>query len=150
MSMPDIRQLLPHSGPMVLLDRVVVADDESMCAEVRIRSDSLFCADGGVGAWIGLEYMAQTIGAYAGYTAWLRGEPIKIGYLLGTRCYECRRAVFAVGTLLRIHVKRVLRSENGLASFECHIDDDIGAIASAHLSVYQPADETQISEESSA
>ena len=55
MSMPDIRQLLPHSGLMVLLDRVVVADDESMCAEVRVRSDSLFCADGGVGAWIGLE-----------------------------------------------------------------------------------------------
>jgi predicted hotdog family 3-hydroxylacyl-ACP dehydratase len=91
--------------------------------------------------------MAQTIGAYAGYTAWLRGEPIKIGYLLGTRCYECRRPLFAVGTVLRIHVKRVLRSENGLASFECRIDDEIGPIASAHLSVYQPADETQISEE---
>jgi len=37
-----------------------------------------------------------------------------------------------------------------LASFECRIDDEIGPIASAHVSVYQPADETQISEESSA
>ena len=108
MSMPDIRQLLPHSGPMVLLDRVVVADDESMCAEVRIRSDSFFCADGGVGAWVGLEYMAQTIGAYAGYTAWLRGEPIKIGYLLGTRCYECRRPLFA-GSACRRYRKALCR-----------------------------------------
>jgi predicted hotdog family 3-hydroxylacyl-ACP dehydratase len=150
MSMPNIRQLLPHSGPMVLLDRVVAVDDESACAEVRIRSDGLFCADGGVGAWVGLEYMAQTIGAYAGYAARLRGEPIKVGYLLGTRRYECARPVFSVGTLLRIHIKRVLQSENGLASFECHIDDETGQIASANLSVFQPVDETQIPEESSA
>ena len=46
-----------------------------------------------------------------------------------------------VGMLLRIHVKRVLQSENGLASFECRIDDEIGQIASANLSVFQPAED---------
>jgi len=91
MDMPDIRTLVPHAGPMVLLDRVISADEESLCAEVRIRHDSLFCRAGAVGAWVGLEYMAQAIGAYAGFTACLRGEPIKLGYLLGTRCYECTR-----------------------------------------------------------
>ena len=69
MEMPDIRTLVPHAGPMVLLDRVISADDENLCAEVRIRADSLFCVAGEVGAWAGLEYMAQAIGAYAGYTA---------------------------------------------------------------------------------
>ena len=63
MSIPDIRSLLPHSGPMVLLDRVIAADEESLCAEVRIRENSLFCNADGVGAWVGLEYMAQAIGA---------------------------------------------------------------------------------------
>ena len=66
MEMPDIRTLVPHAGPMVLLDRVVSVDDENLCAEVRIRADSLFCVAGEVGAWAGLEYMAQAIGAYAG------------------------------------------------------------------------------------
>jgi predicted hotdog family 3-hydroxylacyl-ACP dehydratase len=141
MDITDIRSLLPHSGPMVLLDRVIAADDESLSAEVRIRSDSLFCADGGVGAWVGLEYMAQAIGAYAGYNARLRGEPIKLGYLLGTRCYECTRPVFAVGTLLRVRVKRMLQSENGLASFACRIDDENSQIAGANLTVFQPADD---------
>jgi predicted hotdog family 3-hydroxylacyl-ACP dehydratase len=149
MSIPNIRQLLPHSGPMVLLDRVVAADEESLCAEVRIRSDSLFCVDGVVGAWLGLEYMAQAIGAYAGYNARLRGEPIRLGYLLGTRCYECTRPIFAVSTLLRIHVKRVLQSENGLASFACRIDDENGQVASANLSVFQPADDAQVPEHNS-
>ena len=89
----------------------------------------------------GLEYMAQAIGAYAGYAARKRGEPIKLGYLLGTRCYECSRPIYTVGMLLRVHVKRVLQSENGLASFECRIDDEIGQIASANLSVFQPAED---------
>jgi len=141
MEMPDIRTLVPHAGPMVLLDRVVSADDENLCAEVRIRADSLFCVAGEVGAWAGLEYMAQAIGAYEGYAARKRGEPIKVGYLLGTRCYECSRPVYTVGMLLRVHVKRVLQSENGLASFECRIDDEIGQIASANLSVFQPAED---------
>jgi len=141
MELPDIRTLLPHSGPMVLLDRAVSADEESLCAEVRIRSESLFCVDGGVGAWVGLEYMAQAIGAYAGYVARLRREPIKLGYLLGTRCYECSRSVFPVGTLLRIYVKRILQSDNGLGSFECRIEDENGLIASGNLSVFQPSDE---------
>lgn len=149
MNIADIRLLLPHSGPMVLLDRVTAADDENLYAEVRIRSDSLFCVDGGVGAWVGLEYMAQAIGAYAGYHARLRGEPTKLGYLLGTRRYECARPIFAVGTLLRIHVRRVLQNENGLASFACRIDDENGQAAVANLTVFQPANDAQVWERDS-
>ena len=140
MDIPDIRLLLPHSGRMVLLDRVICADAETLCAEVCIRPDSLFCAQGGVGAWVGLEYMAQAIGAYAGYTARLRGEPIKIGFLLGTRQYECARPLFAVGSLLRISVKRVLQNDDGLASFDCRIDDPQGQLAKANVTVFQPTD----------
>src|SRR5512139_2637408 len=109
MELPDIRDLLPHSGPMVLLDHVVAADDESLCAAVRVRADSLFYVDGGVGGWVGLEYMAQAIGAFAGFHARLRGEPVRIGYLLGTRHYECKQPRFDLGRYLRIYVKRVLQ-----------------------------------------
>ena len=141
MEMPDIRSLVPHSGTMVLLDRVISVDENSLCAEVAIHPSSLFYADGGVGAWVGIEYMAQAIGAYAGYRARLRGEPIKIGFLLGTRRYESRRPFFPQGSVLKIYIKRVLESDNGLASFDCHIDDDGGEIASANVTVFQPADD---------
>ena len=146
MYIPDIGSLVPHAGPMVLLDRVISADEESLCAEVSIRSDSLFCGAEGVGAWVGLEYMAQTISAYAGYRAYLRGDPVKIGFLLGTRCYECSRPFFAVGTRLRIHVKRLFQSESGIGSFECRIDDSQENLASVILTVYQPADGDQPSD----
>jgi predicted hotdog family 3-hydroxylacyl-ACP dehydratase len=138
MGMPDIRSLLPHAGPMVLLDRVISVDDDSLLAEVRIRSDSLFCDGGGVGAWVGIEYMAQAIGAWAGYTARLRGEPVKLGFLLGTRRYECRRPIFLLGSVLRVHVQRLFQNENGLGSFECAIDNEEGRVATATVTVFQP------------
>ena len=149
MSIADIRLLLPHSGPMVLLDRVIAAGEESLCAEVRIRPDSLFCHAGGVGAWVGLEYMAQAIGAYAGYSAKLRAEPIRIGFLLGTRHYECSKPLFAIGSVLKVYAKRIFQSDNGLASFECHIDDENLRLASATVTVFQPVDPDAIFDGSS-
>jgi predicted hotdog family 3-hydroxylacyl-ACP dehydratase len=138
MGMPDIRSLVPHAGPMVLLDRVISVDEDSLLAEVLIRSDSLFCSQEGVAAWVGIEYMAQAIGAWAGYTAQLRGEPVKLGFLLGTRRYECSRPIFVSGSVLRVHIHRVFQDENGLGSFECYIDDEEGRIATAAVSVFQP------------
>lgn len=150
MNIPDVPSLLPHAGAMVLLDRVIAADDESLCAEVTIRSDSLFCTADGVGAWVGLEYMAQAIAAYAGYIAYRRGEAVKIGFLLGTRRYECERPFFSVGARLRIRIRRVFQSENGMGSFECRIDDGSAQLASVTLTVYQPVDDAQLTDEASA
>jgi predicted hotdog family 3-hydroxylacyl-ACP dehydratase len=150
MIIPDLRALVPHAGPMVLLDRVISADEERLCAEVSIRSDSLFCTADGVGAWIGLEYMAQAVAAYAGYVAYLRGESVKIGFLLGTRRFDCDRPFFSVGTRLQVRVKRIFQSENGMGSFECCIDDGAAEIARATLTVYQPADGAQYADKASA
>jgi len=138
--LPDVRSLLPHSGPMVLLDRVISADEESLCAEVTIKRGDLFCEEDGVGAWVGIEYMAQTIGAYAGYCAKLCGEPVKLGFLLGTRRYECHWPRFTVGSVLRVSVRREIQSEEGLASFRCEIVDRVrGLAAEATLTVFQPS-----------
>lgn len=140
---PDIRKLVPHSGPMVLLDRIVEIALEGLCAEVTIRADSLFCRENGVGAWVGLEYMAQAIAAHAGYVAHTRGEPAKIGFLLGTRRYVSHRDVFAVGCVLRVHVQCELLASNGVGSFTCRITDsanETNDVATATLTVFQPED----------
>jgi predicted hotdog family 3-hydroxylacyl-ACP dehydratase len=142
MSYPDIRALVPHEGAMLLLDRVLEAGPESLCAEVAIRPDSLFCDGAGVGSWVGVEYMAQAIAAYAGHTAWLRGEPVKVGLLLGARRYQCSRPLFEVGSVLRVHVERALQGENGLGAFECRIEDAVSGAgaAVATITVFQPDD----------
>jgi predicted hotdog family 3-hydroxylacyl-ACP dehydratase len=144
MNLPAIHTLMPHAGAMVLLDRLIAVSDETLCAEVAIDADTIFCDQNGVGAWVGIEYMAQAVAAFSGYEAHLRGEAVKVGFLLGSRCYECSCPFFAIGSRLHVHVKRTLQGENGLGAFECRIEDANGvadrAVATASITVFQPQD----------
>jgi predicted hotdog family 3-hydroxylacyl-ACP dehydratase len=141
-SWPDIHTLVPHADPMVLLDRVIAADEESLTTQLTITEDSLFLDEKGVGSWIGIEYMAQTIAAYAGYQSSLKGEPVRIGFLLGARRYETSCSYFPLGSVLQIHARRVLQNENGLGAlgaFECQICDiNSVQLANATVTVFQP------------
>lgn len=140
MNLPDIRTLVPHDGAMSLLGRLRAADAESLCAEVTIGPATLFLVDGAVGAWVGVEYMAQAVAAHAGYGARLCGEPVRVGFLLGTRRYACTVAAFPAGSVLHVHVQQVLRGENGLGAYDCRIVDGAGGAewASATITVFQP------------
>lgn len=145
MVFPEIATLVPHAKPMLLLDRVLAADEESLCAEVIIREDSLFFSHeaGGVGAWVGVEYMAQAVAAYAGYKALQEKGQVKIGFLLGTRRYECHGSVFTAGSVLRVYVRCLLQADNGLGSFECTIEEGAQTrLASATINAFQPDDLT--------
>jgi predicted hotdog family 3-hydroxylacyl-ACP dehydratase len=136
--------LLPHGGRMRLLDRVLAADAESLTAELQIRAAELFERDGGVGSWVGIEYMGQAIAAWAGHQGRSRGEPPKIGFLLGVRRYDCARAQFRVGERLRVDVQRRFQADNGLGQFDCCIWIGAQRVATAILTVYQPDDATAV------
>jgi predicted hotdog family 3-hydroxylacyl-ACP dehydratase len=140
MSFPPISELVPHDGQMVLLERVLAADAQTLCAEVTIGPETLFCDGAGVGAWVGIEYMAQAIAAQAGYQARLRGAPVKVGFLLGARRYQCSVPAFALGSVLHVHVEHAMQGDNGLAAFECRIDDgaDGAVLAHATITVFEP------------
>lgn len=130
---------MPHSAPMLLLDRAVEADETTLKAQVTIRQDSLFCQNNEVGAWVGLEYMAQAVGAHAGFLAMRLGKPVRIGFLLGTRHYHCSVHSFPVGTTLEISVRRQYEMiEEGLGSYQCILFSEGKEIANALCTVYQP------------
>jgi predicted hotdog family 3-hydroxylacyl-ACP dehydratase len=132
----NVAELIPHSGKMVLLDRIVECDDNSLAAAVLVRDDGLLGNDKTVPAWAGIEYMAQAIGAYAGVMAKLAGEPIKLGFLLGTRRYESNVAEFKIGSTLIVRVEKIIQNDN-LGAFECWIQG-VGVDVTANLNVYQP------------
>ena len=98
-----------------------------------------------VGAWVGIEYMAQAIAAFEGYHSLQRGEPVQVGFLLGARRFESRCASFALGTVLHISVHGVLQHDNGLGAFECQIADagDRQVLATATVTVFKPDDVQQ-------
>jgi predicted hotdog family 3-hydroxylacyl-ACP dehydratase len=49
-----------------------------------------------------------------------------------------------VGSVLKIHVKRVWQSDDELASFDCRIDDESGELASANVTVFQAGESAKI------
>jgi predicted hotdog family 3-hydroxylacyl-ACP dehydratase len=139
MTLPNVRDVVPHSGRMMLLDRVVAADADSLTSEVTIRADTLFARAEGVGAWVGVEYMAQTIAAFAGARATRVEEKTKIGFLVGTRRYACNVPYFPLGATLRIVVRREAEGDDELGSFMCSITGD-GIQADAAVTVFRPHD----------
>ena len=122
---------------MILLDKVLAFDDAALIANVTITQSSLFLEPEGVPGYVAIEYMAQACGAYAGAQALEAGEPVKVGYLLGTRLCRVLVPWFRIGDHLMVTASIVMR-DDGLAAFDCRVEIDGHLAADAQLKVYQP------------
>jgi predicted hotdog family 3-hydroxylacyl-ACP dehydratase len=136
MILPPVTELLPHAGAMVLVDEVLEAAEGRIVARVTLRPTSPFVEDGRVNAIVAIEYMAQTIGAYAGLRARAAGGSPRIGFLLGTREMNLEVDAFAVGDDLTIAAQHVWGDER-LGSFRCEVRRGGRTLASALVNVYE-------------
>jgi predicted hotdog family 3-hydroxylacyl-ACP dehydratase len=133
-----IEELLPHAGEMILLDAVLEAEPERIVCRRRVSAGGLFnSADGSLPAWVGVELMAQSIAAWAGWQAKHEQRPVRLGFLLGTRHYQCDVAAFPSGSELLIEAVRNFHDDHGMAVFTCRIDAP-GLHAEARLTVFSP------------
>jgi predicted hotdog family 3-hydroxylacyl-ACP dehydratase len=138
---PPIEQLVPHRPPMILIDRMIDATDTASTCEVTITPQTLFIESAGVPAFVGLEYMAQAVAAYGGYKAYLAGELIGLGFLLGTPQLTTHCQGFACGQTLRIQVTHVW-GDNELLQFHGTIQDALTGklLQEAELAIFKPQD----------
>jgi predicted hotdog family 3-hydroxylacyl-ACP dehydratase len=142
-----IAELLPHAGDMILIEQILSFDDEQIYTRLTVKPDGLFNRpDGSLPAWVGIELMAQSVAAYAGCHARARGDAVALGFLLGTRKFECNVEHFPAGTELTIHGLRSLEDDSGMGVFECHINAP-GIHATARLNVYRPPQAAQYLQE---
>ncbi|MBD8202316.1 ApeP family dehydratase [Pseudomonas viridiflava] len=133
-----LAELIPHAGDMILIDQVLAFDEEQIQTCLTVRAGGLFNeADGSLPAWVGVELMAQSVAAFAGCQARSKGEAVKLGFLLGSRKFDCDVAHFPAGSELNIHAVRSLQDDSGMGVFECTLTGpDINAFA--RLNVYCP------------
>ena len=132
-----VADLVPHAGAMILLDRLLAAEPGALTSEVVVRNDGIFSDDdGAVSASVGIEYMAQTIAAYAGLRALAAGGRVRPGLLLGVRGYRSPVSHFFPGDTLTVTVRSVVEGANGLGVFDCEINAD-GLRISARLTVVE-------------
>jgi len=132
-----IAALLPHQPPMILLDKVVSYDDTTLIAAVVITESSLFLTADGVPGYVGIEYMAQVCGAFAGAQALDAGTQVKIGFLLGTRLCRVLVPWFRIGDHLMITATMIFHDEE-MAAFDCKIEIEGELASDTQLKVYQP------------
>jgi predicted hotdog family 3-hydroxylacyl-ACP dehydratase len=138
---PPLEQLLPYRPPMILIDRMINATDTGTMCEVTIRPQTLFIEPEGMPAFVGLEYMAQAVAAYGGYKSYLAGEPMAIGFLLGTPQLKTSCQFFDYGQTLQIQVTHVW-GDSELMQFHCTIQDALTGklLQQAELNIFKPHD----------
>ncbi|WP_223669739.1 ApeP family dehydratase [Kangiella shandongensis] len=141
-----VADFVPHSDPMVLLDRLVDFTDNSLTAEVDIQPTSRFFipAVKGIESWVSIEYMAQAIAALAGVKAHLAGEPVKLGFLLGTRKMDIASPLMLAGQSYQIHIEELYMDDSGLGAFSCSVTQDDTIISEAKLNVFESDDTNQL------
>ena len=123
---------------MLLLSSLEAVDRETATSIVNITAESAFFeANQGVPSWIGLEYMAQTVGLIVGHRHQQDGDPPPQGYLLGTRQFRCTTAWYPLGCSLQVHAFEELVDDNGLGAYNCRVEHEGSVLAQCRLTVYK-------------
>jgi predicted hotdog family 3-hydroxylacyl-ACP dehydratase len=137
-----VAELLPQGPEAIVIDALVEHSPTRSVAVAHIDERSTYSEESGVPAWAGIEYMAQTIAAHAGFEARARGERPAIGFVLGTRAYATSVETFPNGSKLTVTVEPEL-VDGGYAAFKCAIAiDDVatnGVVATAVVTAYRPS-----------
>ncbi len=138
----QVAPLLPHSGDMVLLDRISDFGEDFLIAETEIRSDNILIKHGKLATFAGIEIMAQGVAAWSGCLATLADEPVRLGYLLGTRKLHIHTQEIPVGSKLQIKIKMSIQDSTGFGVFDSQLIDLTSGevILEGALNVFSPKD----------
>ncbi|OSI34008.1 thioester dehydrase [Neisseria dumasiana] len=146
----NVAPLLPHSGPMVMLDCISDYGADYLTATASVGENHILLCNNRLPCLSGIEIMAQGIGALVGCHAVNSGEAVKLGFLLGTRKLDLFADNVPVGTKLTVKVKESMRDAGGFGVFDCtlhwtdapehekHLLPADGLLLQAALNVYSP------------
>ena len=141
----DIARFLPHDEPMILLDKLLDVSDKAITISVDLSKPSLFSDEQGrVPSYLGIEYMAQSIGALVGFHQAEAGEAIRLGFLLGTRFYKCEQSYFEPSQTLIVQVAEYMQ-DGILGVYDCQILINGTLAATAQIKAIQPESIEQLS-----
>jgi predicted hotdog family 3-hydroxylacyl-ACP dehydratase len=135
-----VDELVPHRGPMKLLDAIEAYGEDWLRASVTPRAGARFATASGIPGWVGIEYMAQAAAAYGGIEQVQKGAAATIGLLIGARYYRCMQDSFSFGRPLTVIAKIAMRDTDDFAAYDCRIELAGRGIAECTLKAYRPQD----------
>lgn len=135
MSFPPFHELVPHEGPMVLLDRMVAWEPGAATCTLEIRAGAAFERDGAIDTVVSVEWMAQAVAACLGYEAFKGGEGVRVGMIVGCRRFDLHVPVVRVGDKLWIKVERI-RGNEQVSHFDAEVCRGEERISDAVLTLF--------------
>ena len=139
-----IEDLIKHRRGMLLVDRLVSYNLSEVVVEVVLKEDASFLNKDYVPAWVGIEYAAQAVAAWAGLQAIQDDKEAKIGLLLSCRRYKSIRPRFILGEVLKVHAIEDF-SDGQMGAYSCSIYDEAGEeIMTVSLSAFMPENVEEI------
>jgi len=135
-----VEELLVHRDSALLVDKLSAYGDNWAEAEVSHSEATLYSDEQGrTPSWVGIEYMAQTIGFVAGLESLEASESPKPGFLLGTRECQLFCDYFEARQTVVVRVDMTFRDEHNMAMFDCKIlDENKQTLVSAEIKAIQP------------
>jgi len=133
----NVSELIVHKAPMILIDRIESYDDKSIQSVIEIKQSSPFLNENAVPAYIGIEYMAQTVACFSGIKALEADNAVRIGFLVSVRKLKLFTNAYSIGSSL-VAKSCVLYDDGEMAAFDCQILYENHILAEAKLNVYQP------------
>ncbi len=133
---PPIQQLLPHAGPMRLLEGVLAHDERETRCAVRAGAGSAFRdAAGDVPSWAAVEVMAQCAAADGSLRRGASGEALGPALFLGSRRITFHAAKIDAAAGLEVSARLAAGRPGGLLAFDCALHADGVAVAEGRLNV---------------
>lgn len=96
-------ELIPHQGPMCLIDEIMAHRDRELWSCVKVQ-ENLFTTAKGVHSCVGIEYLAQTAAAFFTLKMDPGSEP-KQGMLIACRSYKSRVEFFLNTSPLMLYIQ---------------------------------------------
>lgn len=142
--------LVPQSGPMLFLDRLLATNEKRTICGVRKAGGPFFQeATGALPAWVGLEPMAQCIAAHGGlYSPKPADGKPRVGFLLGCRRLEIGATQLSPEVAYAVSAVRLWGAELGLVSFDCELFEALSRrrLLAGRINAYLPEDLTSMAE----
>lgn len=115
---PNISELIPHTGPMILLDELTDWELGRAECRVQVRPHAPFVVNGRVEASVTIEYMAQAVAACLGHEALLGGDGVRVGMIIACKTFTAHGPYLEVGDHATVKVKRK-GGNDAISHFDC-------------------------------
>jgi predicted hotdog family 3-hydroxylacyl-ACP dehydratase len=126
---------MPHGPPIRALEELLDWESGRAVCRLTIRNGMPFVHDGEVASVAFVEYLAQAVAVCLGYEAYVGGDGVRVGMLVGIRKMTLHQPSVRVGTDVTIEVERVRGSEDA-STFTGEAKANGQPIATAQMTLF--------------